>query len=310
MERNPKKTRVLVTGASGMLGKALTRFLSEKYEVLGLSKRGLPGFQRCDLSMEKEVAAIFQSAKPALVIHTAAYSDVDGCERDPKLAFESNVLASKNLSQACSKNSVPWIYVSTDYVFDGRKKSPYGEKEATSPVNIYGMTKWCGEYYALNNPVHSAVVRTSWLFGAENPSNFVNAILARLQKEKIVSVLDDQTDSPTYVKDLSGALLKIGEHLMDSQANNPKNPVHEVFHVCNSGAATRLEMTERMKEWLNLTQVKVERADRSQVKNRLAIRPAYVVMSTERYEKFAGAKMRPWQESLREYLKEAVLCAS
>ena len=309
MEKNSKNPLLLVTGASGMLGKALTRLLSEKYEVLGVSKRGLSGSRRCDLSVENEVRALVTSAKPALVIHTAAYSDVDGCEREPELAFGSNVLASKNLAKACAQNGVPWIYVSTDYVFDGRKKTPYDESEATGPVNIYGMTKWCGEYYALNGPVHSAVVRTSWLFGADNPANFVNAILERLQKEKTVSVLDDQTDSPTYVKDLSAALLKIGEHLLACQAKDPQKPAHEIFHVCNAGAATRLEMTQRMKEWLHLP-VKIEKADRSQIKGRLAIRPAYVVMSTQRYEKFAGAKMRPWQESLKEYVNEAVLCAS
>ena len=153
-------------------------------------------------------------------------------------------------------------------------------------------------------------MRTSWLFGADNPANFVNAILGRLQKEKVVSVLDDQTDSPTYVKDLSEALLKIGEYLIAAQAKEPQHPSHEIFHVCNAGPATRHEMTLRIKEWLNLTLVKVEKADRGQIKNRLAIRPAYVVMSTERYEKFSGAKMRPWQESLKEYLNEAVLCAS
>jgi dTDP-4-dehydrorhamnose reductase len=311
MEKNSKKPLVIVTGASGMLGKALVGLLSDRYKVLGISKRGMPGYRRCDLSVENEVNDLFTSQKPVLLIHAAAYSDVDGCERDPKLAFESNVMASKYLSNACFKNRVPWIYVSTDYVFDGQKKSPYTETDAAGPVNIYGMTKWCGEFYALNNSnVHSAAVRTSWLFGPENPSNFVNAMLERLQKEKVVSVLDDQTDSPTYVKDLSVALVKIGEHLMAAQVQNPQNPAHEVFHVCNAGAATRHEMALRMKEWLNLNHVKVEKADRSQIKNRLAIRPAYAVMSTRRYENFFHSAMRPWQESLREYLNETVLCAS
>ncbi len=309
MEKNSKRL-IFVTGASGMLGKVLVPMLLKHYEVLGLSKHGRLGSRQCDLSIEKEVDALFASKRPVLLIHTAAYSDVDGCERDPKLAFESNVLASKNLANACSKNCVPWIYVGTDYVFNGEKKTPYVETDATGPVNIYGMTKWCGEYYALSGNVHSAAVRTSWLFGAENPSNFVNVILARLQKEKLLSVLDDQVASPTNVKDLSAALLKIGEHLMVSQAKQPQKPTHEIFHVCNTGPATRLEMTLRMKEWLHLNDVKVEKADRSQIKNRLAIRPAYAVMSTAHYENFFRSKMRSWQESLREYLNETVPCVS
>lgn len=310
MEKNSKKPLVIVTGASGMLGKALVALLSDRYEVLGISKRGMPGCRQCDLSAEKEVEGLFAPQKPMLLIHAAAYSDVDGCERDPKLAFESNVTASKHLSNACSKNRVPWIYVSTDYVFDGQKKSPYVETDAAGPINIYGMTKWCGEFYALSGNVHSAVVRTSWLFGPENPSNFVNAMLERLQKENVVSALDDQTDSPTYVKDLSAALFKIGGHLVTALAQSPQNPTHEVFHVCNAGAATRYEMALRMREWLNLNHVKVEKAERRQIKNRMAIRPAYAVMSTCRYENFFHRAMRPWQESLREYLNETVLCAS
>ena len=301
---------VFVTGASGMLGKVLVRHLSDCYQVLGISKHGTLGCRCCDLSNEKEVEALFASEKPALLIHAAAYSDVDGCERDPKLAFESNTLASKYLANACSKRGVPWIYVSTDYVFDGQKNAPYVETDATGPVNIYGMTKWCGEFYALNAGVHSAVVRTSWLFGPENPLNFVNAILARLQKEKNLSVLDDQVDSPTHVKDLSEALVKIGEQLMASQAKDPQRPVREIFHVCNTGPATRYEMALRMKEWLNLNDVKIEKADRSQIKNRLAIRPTYVVMSTRHYENIFHASLRPWQESLHEYLNESVPCAS
>lgn len=86
--------------------------------------------------------------------------------------------------------------------------------------------------------------------------------------------------------------------------------MHEIFHVCNAGSATRYQMALRMKEWLNLTNVKVEKADRSQIKNRLAIRPAYAVMTPERYENFFRMKMRLWQESLREYLNQTVLCAS
>ncbi len=310
MEKNSKKPLVFVTGGSGMLGKAMVGTLSDRYQVLGISRHGRLGCRACDLSVEKEVEALFISQKPLLVIHTAAYSDVDGCERDPKLAFESNVLASKYLANACSKNGIPWIYVSTDYVFDGQKNSPYVETDATAPVNIYGMTKWCGEFYAHSGNVHSAVVRTSWLFGPDNSSNFVNAILKRLQEEKVVSVLDDQVDSPTHVKDLSVALLKIGEHLVACQSQSPQKPMHEIFHVCNAGSATRYQMALRMKEWLNLTNVKVEKADRSQIKNRLAIRPAYAVMTPERYENFFRMKMRLWQESLREYLNQTVLCAS
>ena len=310
MDNAAPKPLLIVTGASGMLGKALIKMASGRFRVLGVSRRATPGGVSCDLSDPAQVQKLFKDHPASLVIHCAAYSDVDGCERDPKQAESSNVRAPKNLSEECSAGRIPWIYVSTDYVFDGRKRTLYVETDVAGPVNVYGLTKWCGEFYSLNGAVSSAIVRTSWLFGPDNPANFVNAILERLQKEKKVFVLDDQTDSPTSVKDLSAALLNIGEHLMARHTKDPGGAWHDIFHICNAGAATRLEMTQRMKEWLNLKDVQVERLDRALMKNRPALRPPYVPMSTRHYEELFKVKLRPWQESLREYLDETVPCAS
>ena len=310
MDNALKKPLILVTGSSGMLGKALIQATAGRYETLGVSRRATPGGVSCDLSDERQVRALFGSHKPSLVIHTAAYSDVDGCERDAKTAFECNVLAAKFLSEACVAHRVPWIHVSTDYVFGGDKTSPYEEKDIPRPINIYGLTKWCGEFYAQHCAVSSVIVRTSWLFGPDNPSNFVNAILQRLQKEKKIAVLDDQTDSPTNVKDLSRALLAIGDYLMGVHAKDPKGAWHDIFHVCNTGATTRYEMTVLMRDRLHLKDVRVEKASPSEIKNRIAIRPTYAVMSTKHYENFFKSPLRSWQESLKEYVNEAVLCVS
>ena len=299
---------VWVTGASGMLGKTLLKIL-KGHGALGISRRPAPGGVFCDLADPFQVKRLFKSARPSLVVNCAAYSDVDGCEQDPKTAHECNTLTVKHLAEACTEARVPWIHVSTDYVFDGKKRSPYEEEDATGPVNIYGLTKLGGEFYAHSSGASCAIVRTSWLFGAENPANFVNAMLARLKKEKQVSVLDDQIDCPTHVKDLGEALLKIGAHLVASAAKYPSRAWHDTFHVCNSGDATRFEMTQRMNEWLKLG-VSVERVDRSQVQGRVAVRPAYVAMSTAHFEKTFAMKMRPWHESLKEYVSEAARCVS
>ena len=310
MEKNSKKPSVIITGNTGMLARAFVQVAQPFYEVVGVARRESPGGIVCDLSKEEQVDGFFEKHHPAFVVHAAAYSDVDGCERNPAAAYESNAQATKFLSKACEKHRIPWIYVSTDYVFDGRKRSLYKEEDAVAPVNIYGMTKLAGEHYAKNSAVSSVIVRTSWLFGhGNNPHNFVSAILERFKKDDKIQVLDDQTDCPTNMKDLSEALIGIGKQLVE-RSKKSGTPWHDLFHICNTGPATRYEMTLRMKEWLDLKQVKVEKADRSQIKNRLAIRPAYVAMSTERYERFSGAKMRPWQESLKEYLNETVSCAS
>lgn len=296
--------RVLVTGATGMLGRVLAKRLSVKNEVTGVSRSGKERSRVCDLSAEDEVKKLFHEKGFDLVIHTAAYSDVDGCERDPQLAHASNALATKYLAQACGSQKIPFIYVSTDYVFDGRKHSPYMEEDRTGPVNIYGMTKLEGEFHTKALAGVSAIVRTSWLFGPANPNNFVNAIIERLKKEKVVRVLDDQEDSPTYVGDLSSALERIGESLVSFAKKNPQTPRHEIYHFCNAGSTTRHEMTVKIRDLLGLKGVSVEKVDQKELPNRLAIRPAYVVMATRRYEEFSGTKIRDWQESLRDYLGE------
>ncbi len=241
------------------------------------------------------------------MINAAAYSNVDGCEKDPKLAHESNALAVKYLAAHCGRFGVPLIHVSTDYVFDGRKNSPYVESDGTAPVNIYGLTKLEGEYYAARCQSPSAIVRTSWLFGPGTSVNFVSAILERLKKENAVGVLDDQTDAPTYVADLVDAIQKIGERLLSGPGARKSG---EIYHVCNSGSATRLEMTLKMKEILNLRDVKVSRTDPGTIQGRLAVRPVYAVMSNRHYQQSFGVKLRSWQDSLAEYLKQPSLCAS
>ncbi|MGH7197919.1 MAG: dTDP-4-dehydrorhamnose reductase [Candidatus Omnitrophota bacterium] len=298
--------KALVTGGSGMLGRALVRRLAARHEVTATSKSGRENTLACDLRREAEVRRLFQERSFELVIHTAAYSDVDGCERDPGLAHESNSLATRHLAQACGEKKIPFVYVSTDYVFDGKKHSPYAENDPIGPVNIYGMTKLEGEYHAKRLAPFSAVVRTSWLFGPANPANFVNAVMERLKNEKVVRVLDDQEDSPTYVADLAGALEKIGERAVEKAGAG--GAWHEIFQVCNAGSTTRYGMALKMKEFLGL-KTDVQRIDGLEIKGRLAIRPRYAVMSTKRYEDAFG-KMRRWEDALKEYLDGSARCAS
>jgi dTDP-4-dehydrorhamnose reductase len=295
--------RVLVTGGSGMLGRVLVRHLAPRYEVTSLSRSGRDGSLVCDLRFSGEVAKVFDAQNFGLVIHTAAYSDVDGCERDPKLAHESNAVATKNLATECGKRVIPLVHVSTDYVFDGLKNSPYLETDPVGPVNIYGLTKLEAEYHVKRLARCSAVVRTSWIFGPDNPSSFVNAIAAKLKTEKVVRVLDDQEDSPTSAKDLAEALTRIGEYAVDLLKKNPNAQWHEIFQVCNTGSTTRFGMTEKIRDYLGLRGVEVQKIERHEIKGRLAVRPPYGVMSTRHYEDFFKDRLRPWEASLKEYVE-------
>lgn len=298
--------KILVTGASGMLGRCLLSHFKGA-SLTGVSRRAGAGVEVCDLVDERLVARLFQKISPELVIHSAAFSDVDGCERDPNAAHESNALSTKNLSAICAAKSIPLIYISTNYVFSGQKAAPYLEGDEVFPVNVYGLTKLEGEQYVRQKPGPWTIVRTSWLFGAGNPKNFVNAVLEQLRYEKTVRVLADQIDSPTYVEDLAQALERVAVKLL---AAADKRGERGTLHICNRGQATRLEMARRMKEWCQLDSVQVIEAERKDVPGRLAIRPAYSSLSSALYEKTFSTVLREWKESLREYVTQAASCAS
>lgn len=289
---------------SGILGSALLRRLGAK--AAGASLSGRSGARKVDLSKSAEVERFFDETPLKLCVNAAAFSDVDGCERDPQKAWASNAEAVRHLAAACSSRKIPFLHVSTNYVFDGRKAKPYEESDDTLPVSIYGVTKLAGEHFARACSAPVAVVRTSWLFGEGNAQNFVTVFRDKLKKEALVRALDDQIDAPTYVEDLVDALLKIGEKLLVAKMDGPA--YKEVFQVVNAGTATRLEMARAMKEILG-SPARVERMDAGELKGRLAIRPPFGAMSPARYERAFGVKLPGWRERLKEFLTR-VPCAS
>ncbi len=296
------KPRVLVTGASGMLGHLLCQKLALSGEVFGISKSGRGQTVACDLAHQDQILKVFSEFKPTLVINTAAYSDVDGCERDPQWAFEANATGVKHLADLCGRFQTPLVHISTDYVFDGMKGRPYVEMDPVGPVNIYGLSKLHGEFYAAQCQSPAVILRTSWLFGPGNPSNFVNAIRERMKTSEVVSVLDDQIGAPMYTADLVAVIEKI----IGSLGRLPSHEKCPIFHVCNSGSTTRYEMTLMMKKILKLDSLKVTKIDPKSIQGRLAVRPPYGAMSNHKLEAFLGVELRPWEKSLEEYL----LCAS
>lgn len=298
---------ILVTGASGMLGQALMRRLRALGRTLGTTHSGRTGLISCDLSKPEAVAALFAGHPFGLVVHSAAASDVDGCEREPAAAYADNALSTRNLAHACAPKRIPFIYISTDYVFRGDKREPYVETDPVFPVNVYGMTKLAGEVFARTCAPVSAVVRTSWLFGAENPKNFVNWAIEALRTKERLSVLDDQRDCPTYVEDLAAAILPIATRLLQARGTGS---VSELYHVCNAGATTRHAMTLEMRRLLGRNGVEVGITDRASMPARLAVRPGYVAMSTAHYERTFGTVLRPWQEAMAQFIHKDGLCAS
>src|SRR5947209_11982592 len=186
--------RILIAGAKGQLGQELLRVLRGE-DVIATDQ---PEYALTDPMLGEKIAA----QRPDLVIHTAAYTDVDGCERDPDTTFQVNAQGTRRVAEGAAKPNGRFIYLSTDYVFDGKKTEPYTERDSVNPLNVYGRSKLAGEEEALKGCRGTLVLRTSWLYGVHG-KNFVKTILSLAGTQPEVRVVEDQRGSPTYARHLA-----------------------------------------------------------------------------------------------------------
>lgn len=275
--------KVLVTGAQGMLGTDLVKILSEKNEV---SPFDLPEMDITDYS---QVLHFLEDIKPNIVIHLAAFTAVDDCEKEIDKAFLVNALGTQNVATACQKVNIPLLYISTDFVFDGEKNFPYTEFDKPNPISIYGRTKLVGEEMVKSILNKYFIVRTSWLFG-KHGSNFIEKILAVSEKKKEIKVVTDQRGSPTYSVDLSYALRDLIE-----------TPYFGIYHICNKGNCSRYEFACKILEFAGRNDVRVLPINSEEIAD-LATRPKYSVLRNYCLELRGMNKMRSWEEALRDYL--------
>ncbi len=278
-----RRRRVLVTGASGMLGSDLVPALAAAgHEVFGRPREEL------DITDAIQIARTLRDVTPDVVVNCAAFTRVDDCETDPR-AFEVNAVAVGHLADACGHLGAQLVQISTDFVFDGEKGSPYTEEDATNPLSAYGSSKRGGEEAALRLP-GSLVVRASWLFGRSG-WNFVEAILKQADAGKTrLSVVTDQIGRPTATTDLSEAVAA----LLETGATG-------ICHFANRGEVSWNEFAREILRRAGRGQVEVE-ATTSQALGRPARRPAYSVLDTGRYERLTGRPIRPFREPLADYL--------
>jgi dTDP-4-dehydrorhamnose reductase len=271
--RAGRRRRVLITGAGGQLGRALQRAFATD-DVLALARRDW------DVTSPPGDGVVSRDDLD-LVLHTAAWTDVDGAEADPQGAAAVNVAGTAHAASL----QVPLVTYSTDYVFDGRKRSPYVESDGPNPMSAYGRTKLHGEAAAGR---HAWVVRTSWLFGATG-HNFVRTMLRLGAERDEVAVVDDQRGSPTYVGHLAAATKGFVE------ADLPKG----LWHVAADGDCTWADFAEAIFDEAGLD-CRVRRIATAELE-RPAFRPAYSVLRSER----AGAPQLPhWRAGLRACLAE------
>jgi dTDP-4-dehydrorhamnose reductase len=242
-----------------------------------------------DITDQRRVQKEIEILQPQVVINTAAYTDVDGCESGRETAFAVNAEGARNVALACVATGGRMIHLSTDYVFDGSSQTPYREEDLPNPLNIYGSSKLQGERYIQEILKNFLIVRTEWLYGRHG-KNFVDTILRNAERQKELRVVDDQRGSPTFTKDLSFAL----ERLIGIEARG-------TLHVTNSGSCTWFEFARHILQEKGYNHVQGIPISSNELA-RLAKRPAYSVMDCQRYERLTGRKMRPWEEAIKEYL--------
>jgi dTDP-4-dehydrorhamnose reductase len=295
--------RILITGSSGMLGVDLCGELRGGCEVIGADIVHSPqsivhSFKKCDITDKKEVAGVIAEAKPDVVIHAAAWTDVDGCERDSGKAYRVNSEGTKNVALACKAANSVLIYISTDYVFDGRKRTPYRETDRAYPINVYGDSKLKGEEAIRGIWKKHFIIRTSWMYG-KHGRNFVNTVLAKAGAMEPLKVVSDQIGSPTYAKDLAIAIHALITTVFRT-AYSVQRTAYGTYHVTNSGSVSWYGYA---REILKLAGSKTKVIPISSAElDRPAKRPAISLLNNSKFMRFTGYRMRSYKEALKAYL--------
>jgi len=275
--------RILVTGAKGMLGTDLCRELEGQHQVTGID------IQDVDLASPDAVDKLI-SYDPEIILHCAAMANVDGCEMEPKKAYAINGNGTGNVALACQRSGIPMLYISTDFVFDGRKREPYRENDEPNPLGHYGRSKLEGEKQVQGLLHDYYIVRTSWLFG-KHGKNFISTILNKAKDAGIIKVVNDQVGSPTYARDLCGAL----STLISSGK-------YGTYHLSNSGTCSWYQFAKRAVELSGIT-ADVIPISSSEYPTPTQ-RPTYSVLGNYFWKDNFGGLLRPWEDGLKDYLDE------
>jgi dTDP-4-dehydrorhamnose reductase len=271
----------LITGAGGMLGRDLVSALTVRDEdVAALAKSDL------DVTDSRLLNERVAEERPTIIVNCAAYTKVDLAEQEESAANAINGSSVELLARAANEVGALLVQVSTDFVFDGKKREPYDVTDATNPLSAYGRSKHLGEI-AAQHAEKRLIVRTSWLFGVHGP-NFVEAIRNQIRKEtNPLRVVDDQRGRPTYTPHLADAIIRLA--MQDARG---------IVHYADEEECTWFDFACAIAEGSDIT-VKPVSTDEFP---RPATRPAYSVLSTERYERITGVRPESWREGLREYL--------
>lgn len=280
------KTIAIIGGKTGLLGQALTSaFKAAGARPIALSSKD------CDILEPITIQKMLERRDPDLLINAAAYTQVDLAEDEEELAFAINGTAPALLAAEAAKRAIPFIHYSTDFVFNGNKKSPYTVYDTTGTFSVYGISKAEGENNLLKLGYdRTLIIRISWLFGP-GKTNFVEKILSLCDERDTLTVVDDQTGSPSYTPDIAKNTIKLLEY--DATG---------IYHLANSGETT----------WYGLASAAAEMAKAdceispvpSSAYPTKAVRPSYSVLDLSKFTQTTGESPRHWREALKEYVRK------
>ena len=274
--------RILITGGSGQLGTELIPRLSRVGTVMG------PGRQELDLTSDEAVDRII-ALQPTHVVHVAAATDVERCEREPAWAYALNADGTRRVAAGCKAVGAWLLYVSTDYVFDGAKRCPYVEADPPAPLNIYGQSKHSGEAHVQATVSRWAIVRTAWLYGYVG-RNFVATILQRLRAGAPLAVVSDQIGSPTYAADLAEGIIRLVEREFTG-----------IVHLTNSGSCSWFAFAQAIARGIGADPKCIAPITADEL-GMQARRPAYSVLANAAWNALGLPPLRPWDSALSDRL--------
>jgi dTDP-4-dehydrorhamnose reductase len=270
----------LVLGANGQLGQELIHLLkSINIEAIGTDRNEI------DFAKPNEIAEKLAKLNPSHIVNCGAYTQVDKAEEEPELANLINAQAPGVIAKFASERKIPFVHISTDYVFDGSNTTPYLEGDNVNPLSVYGLSKASGEKEVLVNNPSAYILRTAWVYG-QYGNNFPKTIIKKLRAKDDLNIVCDQKGSPTWTFDLAGAIIEIIE----------KSPTGGIYHVTNNGSCTWFEFAQKIAETLDLDS-KLISAINSQSLVRAAQRPSYSILSNNKWQSVGLTPLKNWDEA-------------
>jgi dTDP-4-dehydrorhamnose reductase len=285
--------RIIILGAGGRLGAALVREYQGKFDVTSFNHEQL------DLANQNQTRDNLSPLQFNLLINCAAMTNVDLCEQEIEQAFAINAEGPQLLARICRDKNAKMIHFSTDYVFDGEKREPYTESDVAKPIGVYGESKRTGEKLVLQTQDRHLVVRVSWVFGPDRPS-FVDAMIKRAREEEQINAIADKWSAPTYTGDIAEMLQSFFR--VDAPGG--------VLHFSNSGQCSWQEYAQHAIDCCHRLNIPLKAKtvgalQLADMKNWVARRPVYSVLSNSKYTQLTGTAPRSWRDAVSDYIERS-----